>query len=59
MSATKKKAVRVKQDEFALQCFVNGRRKLTKDLTREEAFAFLQDAMHLAAFLAERIRLER
>ncbi len=40
-------------DVYAIQCFRNGKRKLTDDLNRTEALAFRNAALHLTKYLAK------
>jgi len=40
-----------KQDIYTLRCFLNGKRKLSNKLTKNEAKNFYITALHLARFL--------
>lgn len=42
------------KDVYAIQCFRNGDRKHTDTLTKEEALAFRNAALHLTRYLTER-----
>ena len=42
------------KDVYAIQCFRNGKRKLTDTLTKEEAIAFRNAALHLTRYLNKR-----
>lgn len=42
----------LKEDEFAIRCFLNGERILTSELSKEQAKCFLAAALHLTAYLS-------
>lgn len=45
-------------DEYAIRCFFNEDRKLTDELTPEEAKAFRHAALHLARYLTTEYDLD-
>lgn len=38
---------------YAIRCFLNGERKLTDKLTKDEAYNFRQAALHLSSYLTK------
>lgn len=46
-----------KDDVFAIRCFLNGKRKLTHELSEEEARNFRKAARHLSRYLTKEYKL--
>lgn len=54
----KKTPVKIaKDDEFAIRCFLNGKRKPTHELTKKEALNFQAAALHLLTYLENEYKL--
>lgn len=51
-------AKKKKPDEFAIQCFLNGKRMPTVALTKGEARNFRATAQHLIEYLTKTYRLD-
>lgn len=57
MPNIKKTKPKKKEDEYAIRCFLNGKRKLTHQLTKKEADIFRNTAIHLLLFLTKEYKL--
>lgn len=44
--------------EYVIQCFIDGERKLTHELSKEEALIFRKTALHLVSYLEKKYGIE-